>query len=293
MWGSMLKGLTNHSSPNATRLSHYAAGGCPIGHHPLASCAASADVSQLDILLCQCRILKKRRRHRQDAGPRWQPGNILLCAWPMQNPTDYRPSASGWSSWSLFPGTDWASNYLTAPPLLSAGLKWPGVGGCIDLIRWRRRSNIPTIIPVASAIWRCCLLFQRGRGMAGRSGPLPVPMQLSPSWESVQELAGALSALVFWGSGSSSPDPVAGFPFRARIWAKWLSGWLAKRFTYQVSERTGAPTGQPTSADTGLETLPHRSCSERPMILREGGRGRRDDLFFLFGFNPAQSRSPS
>lgn len=40
-----------------------------IGHHPLPSCAASADASQPDMLLCQCRILKKGRRHRDEAGP--------------------------------------------------------------------------------------------------------------------------------------------------------------------------------------------------------------------------------
>lgn len=61
MWGSLLNELTNHSQPEGVfslRSRWY-----PIGHDPLPSCAASADASQLNMLLCQCRILRNGRRH--------------------------------------------------------------------------------------------------------------------------------------------------------------------------------------------------------------------------------------
>ena len=67
MWGSMLNELTNHS--HSRWVFSLRSRWCPIGHHPLPSCAASADASQLEILLCQCRILRKGRRHREEAGP--------------------------------------------------------------------------------------------------------------------------------------------------------------------------------------------------------------------------------
>lgn len=176
---------------------------------------------------------------------------VIFCfaLGPGKTPLTTGPRRQAGRLGRLFPGTDWARNCVMAPPLLSTGLSLGGIG--IDLIRWRRRSNIPTIIPVASAIRRRWLLSNVPE--AWQAAPAPCLFRCSslPQWESVQELAGALPALVLCGSGSSSSDPIAGFPSRARVRAKLLSGWLAKRFTYQVSGRAGAPTGQPTSADTG------------------------------------------
>lgn len=263
MWGSMLNELTNHSQPQ--RIFSLRSRLYPIGHDPLPCCAASADASQLDILLCQCRILRKERRHREPAGPVGNQKISCFSLGPCKCPFDYRFWASGLVVLGVcFQAlTGWAHT-SRAPPLLSTGSRFGRLGLTSsdsdgDLI-------YPPLFPWLRRYGSAAFFLQRGRSVAGRTGPLPLPMQPSShcgrtfrSWR------------VFLCPDSlmlREPElgPVAGFPLRARTRCKFLGGWLvalAKQFTYQVNQRAGPPTRQPTSTDTGLENLPRRSCTER------------------------------
>lgn len=89
-----------------------------IGHDPLPSCAASADASQLNMLLYQCRILRKERRHREQAGPVGNQEMSCLPLGPCKCPLTTGSGRQAGRLGSLFPGTDWAVGraYTSRPP---------------------------------------------------------------------------------------------------------------------------------------------------------------------------------
>lgn len=176
MWGSMLNELTNHSQPQ--RVFSLRSRLYPIGHDPLPCCAASADASQLNILLFQCRILRKERRHREPAG---SVGDQEISCFPLG--TCKRPLTTGSGRQagrlgSLLPGTDWVGTPLTCtPPLLSTRSRFGRLGLTSsdsdgDLI-------YPPLFPWLRRYGSIAFFFQRGRGVASRTGPLPFPMQPS------------------------------------------------------------------------------------------------------------------
>lgn len=218
----MLNELTNHSQPQ--RVFSLRSRLYPIGHDPLPCCAASADASQLNILLFQCRILRKERRHREPAGPVGDQETscflLGICKCPLTTGSGRQAGRLG----SLFLGTDWwahtphVHHHSSAPGSRFGRLGLTSSDSDGDLI-------YPPLFPWLRRYGSVAFFFQRGRGVASRTGPLPFPhAALSPLRENVQKLRVFLCPDSPIQSPSSDPSPAFLFE-HAHGASCWVVGW--------------------------------------------------------------------
>lgn len=139
MWGSMLNELTNHSQPK--RVSSLRSRWYLSDMIRLPSCAASADASQIDILLCQCRLLRRERRHREPSGPVMYQEISCFPLGPCKCPVTTGSGRQAGGLGSLFPGTEpsghthlTGGHHCSASVQDSGGLELASSDGDGDLI---------------------------------------------------------------------------------------------------------------------------------------------------------------